>query len=281
MPIRAVARPIVDLVEPAEAVAALETLTAQVTALLRTVAEPAAPAIGHWTVGEVAAHLSHVAAVDLALARGGGRDAFAAMGLPAPGDVGDVATLNAAALAGDPLRAPSVMADRIEASVALLADVGRHGREGVQWLFDTRLSPAAVCSHYVSELAVHGRDIARASGVDWPLHPEAARVAVEGFYAPIIAAMGGPDAGEGPLLASCEIRVRGGHRFVVARTPGGVAVLASAPRVDLHLSGDPVTLLLVMGGRSGRLGPALRGRLRAWGRHPLRAMRLLESLRSP
>jgi hypothetical protein len=67
---------------------------------------------------------------------------------------------------------------------------------------------------------------------------------------------------------------------VLVQTTDGVVVEPPGRRVDLHIAADPVTMVLMMSGRTGRIRPALLGRAIAWGRHPLRAMRMLDGMRA-
>jgi hypothetical protein len=49
-----------DTVDAVEARAAAAILVARIAALIRSIHNPAAPAIGEWSVGDVAVHLGHV-----------------------------------------------------------------------------------------------------------------------------------------------------------------------------------------------------------------------------
>ena len=53
---------------------AVAEVTPNLTKLLRSVPDPAAPAVGWWTVGDVAAHLAHVVGLDLEAVRGRGAE---------------------------------------------------------------------------------------------------------------------------------------------------------------------------------------------------------------
>jgi hypothetical protein len=262
---------------------ALAELAPKFATLVRSVGDPSAHAIGHWSVGEVAAHVSHVATFEVAAVTGTGRSVMRSMGVPQPKDISEVAAMNQAVLEHDPVRDPDVLAGRIEESAAELLHLTDGEERVITWLLGARLPLSAVCSHFISELVLHGRDIAHGAKLRWRIDPLDARISIEGFYLPVIAELGGMSVspGDGKRTTSCEIRLRRGGRWVFAGSESGLAVLPSGPKVDLHISADPVEMLLVMSGRSGRLGPTLRGRMFAWGRHPLRAMRMLAELRGP
>jgi hypothetical protein len=68
---------------------------------------------------------------------------------------------------------------------------------------------------------------------------------------------------------SYQFDVRGGPRFILRYEDGtGRAGPAGSGRVDCHLVGDPVTMLLFGYGRIDQWGAIARGKLAAWGRKP-------------
>src|SRR5262249_40809037 len=90
----------------AEARAALGEVVPRLVALVRSVADPNSPSVGTWTVGDVAAHLSHVFRADT--------DAIT--GRPVPEAIvtkAGIAEATAKILAEDPERDPAVLAERI------------------------------------------------------------------------------------------------------------------------------------------------------------------------
>jgi uncharacterized protein (TIGR03083 family) len=261
---------------------AVVELAPKLTKLLRSVPDPAAHAVGVWTAGDVAAHLAHVVGLDLEAARGPGADkALEAAGIAAPPEIGELHHMTAALLDRDPVRDPAVQAGRIEDGIAALLDACDEGDRLVPWLLGLTLPRSAVCSHQVLEVLVHGWDIAHACGLEWTIPPGLARLAIEGFVLEVIAGLGTSDPRYAPS-ASCEIRLRGGGRFVLALTEAGPAVYPSSARVDLRMSADPVAMLLSILGRGGsRLGRVLSGRIVAWGPHPRRGLRVFDAIKAP
>lgn len=261
---------------------AVAELTPNLTNLLRSVPDPSAPAVGTWTAGEVASHLAHVVGLDLEAARGpGAKKALEAAGVAPPPALGELKHMTAALLQGDPVRDPAVQAGRIEDGIAALLDACHEGDRPVPWLLGLTLPRSAVCSHQVLEMLVHGWDLARACGLEWTIPPDLARVAIEGFVLAIIAGLGTSDARYEPS-ASCEIRLRGGGRFVLALTEAGPAVYPARDRVDLRVSADPAVMLLgILGRGDNRLVRFLSGRIVAWGPHPLRGIRVFDAIKAP
>jgi uncharacterized protein (TIGR03083 family) len=249
-------------------------------ALLRAVPDAAAPAVGAWTVGDVAAHVTHVAELDASAAQGRVGETLRALGVQVR-VVDDVAHLTAAMLGREPSRDPAKLAQRFEDAVSMLLSACSGDDRDVPWLLGISLKQSAICGHLVSEVLVHGWDVARGSGLPWRIAREPACVAIEGFYAVAIPATGDSDRPAGPR-GTAEIRLRGGGRFVITSTDTGPAVLPTSDHVDLRISADPATMLLAMSGRGGsRLRRLLSGRMAVWGRRPLRGLRMLESLHVP
>src|SRR5207248_11204610 len=100
-------------------------------------------------------------------------------------------------------------------------------------------------------MLIHGWDIARGSGLEWIIPANLARLAIEGCIVPTLHGLAGTEARELETSAACEIRLRGGGRFVLALTAAGLAVNPSCDRVDLHIAADPAAMLLGMSGRGG------------------------------
>ena len=263
---------------------AVAELTPALTSLLRGLPDPAVPAVGTWTAGDVAAHVVHVAEVDVAAAHGRVAEAFEARGVSLPRAIKEVSPMNAAVLEADPERNPAVNATRIEHAVGeLLGTCRDEGADEttVPWLLGATLTRAAVCSHLVSELLLHGYDVARGAGLEWTIRPELARLAIEGFYLAVIPAGDSANRPHQRRPPACEVRLRGGGSFVLSTTDAGPVVGATTERVYLPNAADTATKLVSMSGRGDRLRAVVTGRMVAWGRHPIRGARMLDTLRAP
>lgn len=148
-------------------------LLPRLVALVRSVPNPNSASVGTWTVGDVAAHLSH----------GFRADTDAIAGRPVPEAIvtkAGIAEATAKILAEDSERDPAVLADRMSALATEFDDVASRSRSAtVDWLQGTRLPPSAVACHLLNECLVHGHDIAKATGRPWPIQRHHALLAIE------------------------------------------------------------------------------------------------------
>jgi uncharacterized protein (TIGR03083 family) len=268
------------LVDWDAAQAAVAAAAPRVSDLLRSVTHPDVPALGSWSVTDVAIHVSLGLDAITAMARGGG-------GLL--DDVWALAGLSSVLVAGEDERDLAQLADRIAASaaalLAVMTDVGHD--ESRRWLvqgIDFNLS--SLLCHALNELWVHGRDIALADGRKWRIPRSDAALIVDGFLVPSIGGLGrqmvDQDNARG-VAAVYDIRVRGGRRAVWRFDDGDLTVTPGPPTgpVDCHLSVDPEAFLLVAWGRLHQGGPIAKGQLLAWGRKPWLGLKLRSLLRNP
>jgi hypothetical protein len=132
------------------------------------------------------------------------------------------------------------------------------------------------------EPLVHGYDIARATGRRWAIPPSEARAVIMGLL-PLLPDYVEPAEAAG-FRARFEVRLRGGcdARTVLAFEDGALTVeQPDGVRSDSYLSADPAAFLLVAYGRITPWGPALTGKILAWGRKPYLGFRLPGLLRNP
>ncbi|MFG2027765.1 maleylpyruvate isomerase N-terminal domain-containing protein [Streptomyces sp. NPDC048825] len=264
----------------AQACAALRDVVPSLVTLVRSVPDADSVSVGAWTVGDVAAHLSHVFRFDT--------DALAGRSVPqATVTPTGMAEVNAKMLAEDGERDPAVLADRIATLANEFNDVASRSRAAtVDWLQGVRLPPSAVACHLLEECLIHGHDIATATGRPWPIRRHHALLAVEGAVLPLIAALP-PTAfvnqeKAGSFRGRVEMRLRGGGRTVLVFDRGSLRLDAGCARdVDSHISADPSALMLVFIGRQGIWKPLLGGKLAAWGRRPWKLARMLTVISPP
>jgi hypothetical protein len=276
--------------------AALELAVDRVAALLRSVPDPGAPAVGEWNVGELAVHLSQVWLAVPGLARADLSELYRVVprlagiaGDSLVRDIWDLAEATQLGVRSEPERNPAVLADRIEAEAArYLADAAdRDPDEPRPWLVEGVLVPRRTLTcHLLNETVMHGADIARAAGLPWPVDPADAAMLLTGFVVPVIRALHPTamvdQARAAGVTATYDVRIRGhaSYHFVFDR--GELRVEDPAPRpVDCHLSADPVALLHLVWGRRNQWRDIARGRLVAWGRRPWLGPRLRGLMRNP
>jgi uncharacterized protein (TIGR03083 family) len=248
----------------------------QLVTLLRAGLDPGLAAVGHWTVRDVAAHVA------------GGAELYGeiARGTPSPAPTIEAVTaLNdqiIGTLAGQDLQA---LADRIEAAVAgLLAVAERHpGDPDVPWHAGLPMPLSTLLAAACGEFLVHGRDIARAAAVRWPVPADWARTVFLGLLPVVPYYLRAERAGGRPARYDIRLRGEGAARavFTIERGALTVGTPVAGQRADCYLSADPWAFLLVLYGRTGPLAPALAGRILAWGRRPWLALTLPGRFRKP
>ncbi len=125
----------------------------------------------------------------------------------------------------------------------------------------------------LSELTLHGHDIATGMGRPWPITAEHATLIVGTVCPEMAPLIVRPEAARGAPV-TYEVRLRGGGPRYVIRVADGTAEVRAAGRpVDCVISADPVTYLLVVYGRMPLARALLRGGLLAWGRRPWLGLR--------
>jgi uncharacterized protein (TIGR03083 family) len=265
-------------VDPAAAREAVATVAPRVSALLRTVKNARAPALGEWDLTETAVHVSLSAEALCALVQGAGAMLS---------DLWDLGTLNRTLVEGETTRDLGALADRIDATVARFLTLVGEADDGARpWVVEGVEAPLSMLTcQMLNELVVHGWDIARAEGAPWPIERRHAALVLAGFVFPSMAGLGralvNQEAAAGVRM-TYDVRLRGGGRAVLHFDDGDLTVEPEpSGRVDCHLSADPVAFMLVGWGRIGQ-GPAiLKGQLLAWGRKPWLGLKLRSLLRNP
>jgi uncharacterized protein (TIGR03083 family) len=245
----------------------------RVVALLGTVDDPAAPAIGSWSIADTAAHLAfvmeHLPEYLLGTEVIPGRAAEFERLADAHTAVNDVA------LTSERERELPALATRMRTGVdRLIEAAGRlDGEQRCQWFGGVDVSADFYLAVAINELLVHGRDMARAARQPWRVDRSTAALIVEAFlevsphYVDHAAAKG--------FHASCELRIRGGPTVYLTFDNGALAVSNERRGpVDCHISADPWAFMLVTYGRVGQWNAALRGKVVTWGRRPWLGLKL-------
>jgi uncharacterized protein (TIGR03083 family) len=133
----------------------------------------------------------------------------------------------------------------------------------------------------LSELTVHGRDIATGTGRPWPISAEHAKLILGTACPEMWPLVVRPEAcGAAPV--TYEVRLRGnGPRYVIRVADGTAEVRAAGGPVDCVISADPVTFLLVVYGRMPLGRALLRGDVLARGRRPWLGLRFKDLFFNP
>jgi hypothetical protein len=263
--------------------AALREAVGRVTALLRSSPDPAQPALGSWSLGEVAMHLSQVWVAVPGLARADLSEMFNILPEVAgpAGDslvpaIWDLDKFTMRAVEADPERGLAVLADRIEerAERYLAGLAGHAPDEPRTWLVQGATVPQQMLTcHLLSETIMHGFDMAQAAGQPWPIGPVPASMVLSGFVMQVIRALPPTDLvvrdRAGDATATFDLRIRGSRSWHLVFTNGELRAEDPAPRrVDCHISAEPEAMLLLMWGRRSQWRAIARGQIVAWGRKP-------------
>jgi hypothetical protein len=269
----------VNRMDPARA--ALREVAPRLAELVRSVPDSRAASVGTWTVGEVAAHISHAYRADINALTG---SQLPEVTVTKPG----MDTLTAGLLAEDGERDPAVLADRIMALAEEFDEAASRSRADttVGWLQGARLTPCTVACHLLEECLIHGFDIARVTGRPWPVPRDYGLLVVEGFAYRLTAALP-PTAfvdqeKAANFRARFDVRLRGGGRTTFVFDDGGLTFeAAGAPDIDAHVSADAWAIMLVLIGRQPVWKPILEGKVFAWGLRPWKIPGMLASMRLP
>ncbi len=256
-----------------ELISSCERAAGRFTDLLRRVGDPSATAIGHWTIGDVACHLTH----------NFDRNATGARGEGFPDElVHDVAGYNEAYLKRNPERDPKVLADEMDGYIADFVSALRKKDPDdlVPWFEDHPVPVYVLPGVMIGECGLHGFDVAKAEGKDWTLPDRDAHLAFDTSL-PLVPLFANKEAIAG--VEECfDIRMRGGSRVHFVVSGGQITVEApSKRRVDCHVSAQPDKFLLVSYNRINQWGPIFKGQIVTWGRKPLAALKLNSYIAAP
>ena len=275
---------------------ALRDEVQRVTTLLRSIGDPGVPAVGNWSLAEVAMHLSQAWIVVPGLARRNLSRIHAVVPSLA-GVAGDslirdmwaLADTTALAVKSDPERDPAVLADRIEerAQEYFGECAGHSPDEPRPWLIEGTTVPlSALTCHLLNETVMHGYDIAHAAGRKWRIEPAHAAMVVRQFFVPVIQTCDPRTfvnaAKASGLQAAYDIRLRGHDRLSYIFDDGSLTVEVPSGRpVDCHISADPAAFFMVFWQRQSQWNAIAKGQLIAWGRKPWLGLKFRSLIRNP
>ena len=252
-------------------------MASRISSLIRSIPDPDTPALGVWTKGQLAAHITHVYEVDLDLLNE----------VPPPlDDLADLGELTQQKVRDEAVSDPAALADRVErAAAAFRAGAqGMTGNEPRLWVGGVKVTASVLACHILNESVIHGFDL---SGGRLKIEQRDARLAFEGFICPMYRSLGRPDFAVHPVKAAgvratYDMRVRGGGRWFFVFADGGLVIEEPSDRpVDCHLWADARAIMLLAWHRTGLAGPVLKLQVLPWGRKPWLAFRLPGLLKLP
>ncbi|MBO0873425.1 MAG: maleylpyruvate isomerase N-terminal domain-containing protein [Pseudonocardia sp.] len=187
-----------------------------------------------------------------------------------PSRVVDLPAFNAEQIRTLPSRNVAELTAKLRADTESLLDaVAGFGDDPPLMNFDgdQRVRADLALGTLLGEYVVHGHDIAGTLGRPWPIDPRHVPMIMTGLNQ-VMPAWVDPARADGHT-ATYELRLRRLARYVYAFRDGKLTVNPSAAkRVDVHISIEPVTALLMSYRRLGQWAPTLTGKVRAWGRRP-------------
>jgi uncharacterized protein (TIGR03083 family) len=266
--------------------AAIGAAAERFTELLRDIDDIERPAAGtDWTVAETAAHVSIVLTAFSAAIAGEPQSLTPEQYLEANFPT-RLAAANAATIAMVDHTAAEQLAEQITAGaqrfLELVATADPKMQCETPWYGPSRTrTPDCLTALALSELTVHGHDIATGTGRPWRISAEHAKL-ILGTVCPEMSPLTvRPEAARGAPVAY-EVRLRGnGPRYVIRVADGTAEVRAVGGPVDCVISADPVTYLLVVYGRMPLGRALLRGGMLAWGRRPWLGLRFKDLFFNP
>ncbi|MFN2594371.1 MAG: maleylpyruvate isomerase family mycothiol-dependent enzyme [Actinomycetota bacterium] len=259
-------------VDLADVTATLESNLPAFVELVRS-AKPDAIAIGQWTARDVATHLTFVFDHyrEIVTGVGAGADSF------------DESARHAQAfIDGSDLGSMSDIADAIDNSSKLFLETVRSldGDPIVPYVGGIPIAASCVVATCLGEILVHGYDIARATTQPWDIDAHAAALVLKGISAVTVHFVN-EEAARG-FRARYDIGLRHESHMHYVFDDGTLTIEEpSNDRVDVHISADPPTLLLMGYGRISPTKPALTGKLLAWGRKPWLSVKMATLIRNP
>jgi hypothetical protein len=207
----------------------------------------------HWNIGELTTHVVSAAESVEAYLR---EEAPTSSGRP-PARPPQLPL----ASAGDDLRSLAMRLRR--AVLAFLEDTPRRpAATTIPWLDGKTVDIPTATALLAAELLVHGRDLALARGVSWPIPAPEGRQVILGLL-PFASA---PLPADRPVHA--RIRMWGGGRFGIRLEGGELEITGGDGSADATIWAHPATLLLIMFGRMSVTRATVSGRSLAWGRRP-------------
>lgn len=261
-------------IDRAAAARALEGAVVRASLLLGGLGDTSAQIKGsEWTVRDAAAHvISYASLWEAAL-----------QGQRSPiDDVSTLARHNERLIAAVKERTGRELAERLtrDYGQVVLAAEKFPADLRILWHEGMLLDVPGALSLALSELLVHGYDIARTVRAPWPITRHDAGLASAGGTRMLHLGLDSNKAGSTRMACGFRLRPTPEFAVVVDRRTATVECPPVSP-LDCRVSGDPVSFLLVSYGRVPQWSAVLRAKLRAGGRNPWLVARFSRLVKAP
>jgi uncharacterized protein (TIGR03083 family) len=244
----------------------LEKNTRRLMSLMRNVTVPEAPAIGAWSIHDVALHVTD------------GMENYAKRTQHQPAAeldaIRNMAQWNVETVKRLPRKPLSELANRMEHATDEFLSVARSmdPNRQVPWYAGFSIPVVVSVALRLVEHITHGYDIATAAGESWPIDRDDAVAMTYGlaFTSPHFV-----DPDRLDFEGTIQIRIRNEAPFFFVIQDRELRVQTSTTgRVGFHISADPVAWLLVTTERMSRVSAGLTGRIIGWGFRPFLPLKL-------
>ncbi len=245
---------------------ALQKNTRHLTSLMRNVTAPESPAIGTWSIHDVAIHVTD------------GMENYARRIQRQPASeldaIRDMARWNVETVDRLPRTPLPELADRMERAADDFIVIARsmEPHDQVPWYAGFSIPVVVSVSLRLVEHIIHGYDIAMTARHPWPIDRDDA---VEMTYGLAYTSPHFVDPDRLNFEGTIKIHIRGERPFffVIQRRELRVQT-SNKGRVGFHISADPVAWVLASTERMRRASAALTGRIIGWGFRPLMPFKL-------
>lgn len=245
--------------------AAVRATSANLVRLLSTVRDPAARAIGEWSIQDLAVHLVDVYE---------NYPRYIRSEAPLFADPTDITAHNARGRRGGEGTDVKEAAERITTAAREFDDLleGQDPASVVRWHRGAELTATTLAAIPGSEAIVHGYDVASAEGRSFRTDRSHAAVILANLLHLLPLYVNEEIAAR--TTATYDLRLKGGRRKFLRFEGGTLEVSDSERRPDCILLADAETFMLIGYNRIGQWRPAFTGKVVAWGPKPWLALRL-------
>lgn len=253
--------------------------------LVLSAPDPRAMATAHWSIAEMAAHVATTSGLYRHVIPPG--DPNTLTELIADTTVDTLASLNERTLASYDERDPQAIVDRIRGDITYMLDASAEldPAVAISWLGGAKIPLAGALAHMLNELLVHGRDIAGPLRVKWAIASADAAMVFDLFIIGLLRYGPGVflDSDVRPRERRVAVEYRSAHTAPIAMVLHRGAVSAEEPGddVDVRITFDPETLILMLFHRISKGRAVLSGKVRITGPRPWLLPGFLRVVRAP